>query len=627
MKHLLSPTRIMLNGRGYDAWPDGTLLPVVGGGDGPVNEHLPQELRDRLAGLAEASDEDIAALEADLQEHLEGLPDGSDDREVTDDTLAEGRECVEAIRQTWTEAARREQEAADAAEAEEQRRQAMADLRAEVDPDAGDGEEGDGEQTEGEGGEGEGEQQEQAGAGEAEAEAEAEGQQAEPVAAGARAGSQRPRIGQVNARARMQRQREQQRQAQRTEVLRPRTTLVASAPWGDFQAGQRLESLEQVAMAFTAAAHSLRNARGNDGQQVPVVRLSVEYPDERHLTRGDIEGNSRKLDQLTRPQAIAAAGGLCAPLMPDYTVPQISDASRRLPGALARMGAERGGIRWVPAPVFGDYSTGVDDWTAANDATPSDPTTKPCATVDCDSEATATVDAITKCLQVGNFIARTYDERVQAIIELLDAFWARHAEAKHLTTIGSGSTNLTTGQGLGATRDILAHLDLAVAAERDRFRMSDSEPLRFMTHRLVRSMIRADLAREIPGSTDERLAVADATIDSFFAARDVNVTWLMDTESGAAFGAQAAGALVGWPSSIVGYLFHEGAWVFLDGGTLDLGVVRDSTLNETNDFQIFAESFEQVAKKGIWSRRLSFDVCPSGWTSAPVDFDPCATGS
>ena len=39
---------------------------------------------------------------------------------------------------------------------------------------------------------------------------------------------------------------------------------------------------------------------------------------------------------------------------------------------------------------------------------------------------------------------------------------------------------------------------------------------------------------------------------------------------------------------------RHGTMVFLDGGTLELGIVRDSALNSTNDYQIFAESFEDV---------------------------------
>lgn len=74
-------------------------------------------------------------------------------------------------------------------------------------------------------------------------------------------------------------------------------------------------------------------------------------------------------------------------------------------------------------------------------------------------------------------------------------------------------------------------------------------------------------------------------------------------------------------------LYPEGSWLFLDGGTLDLGFVRDSTLNSTNDYQVFAETFEAVALVGVESLALTMDLCPSGAGSATASIDPCATGS
>jgi hypothetical protein len=40
--------------------------------------------------------------------------------------------------------------------------------------------------------------------------------------------------------------------------------------------------------------------------------------------------------------------------------------------------------------------------------------------------------------------------------------------------------------------------------------------------------------------------------------------------------------------------FPEGTFLYIDGGTLDLGLVRDSTLNSTNDFQVFGEIFNNT---------------------------------
>jgi len=79
----------------------------------------------------------------------------------------------------------------------------------------------------------------------------------------------------------------------------------------------------------------------------------------------------------------------------------------------------------------------------------------------------------------------------------------------------------------------------------------------------------------------------------------VNVAWHLDDTS--MFLVQAAGALNLYPATFSWLLFAEGTFLFLDGGTLDIGVVRDSTLVGTNDYIQFTENFEGVARL-VWSR-------------------------
>jgi hypothetical protein len=100
----------------------------------------------------------------------------------------------------------------------------------------------------------------------------------------------------------------------------------------------------------------------------------------------------------------------------------------------------------------------------------------------------------------------------------------------------------------------------------------------------------------------------------------VNVTWYKD--SGTAKGqymtgansrtAQAAGAALTFPDTAFWYLAHEGAFLYLDGGELDLGVVRDSVLNARNDYQIFSETFEGIAYKGIASWEFGSTIDATG---------------
>ena len=132
--------------------------------------------------------------------------------------------------------------------------------------------------------------------------------------------------------------------------------------------------------------------------------------------------------------------------------------------------------------------------------------------------------------------------------------------------------------------------------------------------------MRADLVKQAPGDgMDLTFNLSDATINGFFAARNINVSWFIDGEAGQIIGAQAAGAPTTFPADLVWYLFSEGTFLFLDGGTLDLGVVRDSQLNSTNDYQMFLETFEGVAKIGIESLRVTSPVELYGAAAALVN--------
>jgi len=59
--------------------------------------------------------------------------------------------------------------------------------------------------------------------------------------------------------------------------------------------------------------------------------------------------------------------------------------------------------------------------------------------------------------------------------------------------------------------------------------------------------------------------------------------------------------------------------LFLDGGTLDLGIIRDSTLVGTNDYKMFIETFEGVAKVGIESLAITSTISINGVAAALRD--------
>ncbi len=581
------------------------------------------ELLALIANLAAMSDEELADLEANLEAAAEERADAATDEAL--DELVQIRDAVRAVR---TEASER---AEASAERRAQAQAALEEIRAEDGDgpedeenadDAGDGEEG-GESDAGDGNE------DAAGDGEEDGGATSEDQQ-EQLAAGA--APRPPRIARVAAR--------------RPAAVSPRTPapmaslpalgLTASANLPGFTAGERIDDVGKLADAFWSAVQSTAGYRHGPRVKVPIVRAGSERPQdlgwpEERILDGNVRGNMRKINDVTAPRSIVAAGGICAPSPVQYDLPILQGTDDRpvRDDMLVRFGADRGGVVTLPPPVLTDLDGAITVWTSTNDENPTDPTTKPCLEVTCPAEDETIVDAIVNCLQYGNFRSRFFGEQIEAWMRLAAVNHARVSEVRSLTTIGTGSTQVTHGQLLGTIPDIIGGLRLASAAIRNRHRLGQSFPLRFGAPFWLYDQMAVDEARRLPGggTLDEQYALGQASVNRWLAAMNLNVTWFEDGETGQIFGPQGDGPLVGWPSTVVTYLYPEGSWLFLDGGTLDLGIVRDSVLNSTNDVQVFSETFEATHFHGVESYRLTFDTCPDGSVSSTVDIDPCSTGS
>ena len=79
--------------------------------------------------------------------------------------------------------------------------------------------------------------------------------------------------------------------------------------------------------------------------------------------------------------------------------------------------------------------------------------------------------------------------------------------------------------------------------------------------------------------------------------------------------------------TFVWYIFAEGTFLFLDGGTLDLGIIRDSSLVGTNDYKMFVETFEGVAKVGVESLKVTSTIAVNGVAAALRDTTGAATAA
>lgn len=399
--------------------------------------------------------------------------------------------------------------------------------------------------------------------------------------------------------------------------------------------GSTIHDRMELAREFDTAMRTSRAANTGDGRVLIATihtspdanRPTLQPNDSAEVVTASILAAERdhadqvreRIDTVrNNPSALVAAGGLGAPENPDYTLPGFEIVARPVKAALPSFLATRGGIRFMKPPTLADLNGAVGIWDVDSDieALTNVAVRKPSLRVLPGNEIAVDVQAVTNSLFFGNMMARAWPEYVARVTDLAMAAHARIAEQQLLTQLGALSLNVTgatspaEGGGLGATRVLLPLLDRAATGMRDRLRMQPNAPLQLILPHWARGILRTDLALQEPG--DATLGTTDADLAQYFAARFVDPTWALDGEAGQQFNTQAPGPVNAWPTSIVSYLFPAGSMQFLDGGTLDLGLVRDSVLNAANDYMLFSETFESVVFRGGESFRISQPVTPNG---------------
>jgi chemotaxis protein histidine kinase CheA len=403
------------------------------------------------------------------------------------------------------------------------------------------------------------------------------------------------------------------------QVSAAAVAITAGADIPGYSAGSEVKDMTEVAGLMAKRLHGFRNVNGGNGEQHIVASFSTSFPEERTLTN-DAESNWAKIQAVTSPEALVASGGHVAPFEVKYDIFGIGTTARPVRDCLPKFQANRGGIRFVTPPVLSSYANAVGVWTNAVDTNPGTDT-KLSLTVAAAAETTVATDAVTLQMQFGNLATRAYPELIARHNELGLIQHAREAEQNLMSKISTASTAVTTTSLIGFGRDFLVQMGRAAAAYRSRHRLETDAPLRAIIPGWVKDAMAADLTLAMPG--DNTLNVY-AEIDGYAAARGINLCVSLD---GNVFSAQSSGALNEFADSFVWYLFAEGSFLFLDGGTLDLGIVRDSTLVGTNDYKMFVETFEGVAFVGVESLAITSTISINGVAAALRDTTGGATAA
>jgi hypothetical protein len=575
-----------------------------------VNPLFPQ-LPEDLASLSDTELAEVLAAHLSAVQRIKNNDqDFIGDRSAAQvvDELQAGVEQIKALREEQAERA----DAAEEYERTVSELAAEADLSTEEAPaeDADAGEDDDAAEEDDDSdeapAEGEAAVAEEAAAAESTPEAEAEEVEAEPVTA-----SNNP-----HGRARMRLRRPPAPSLDRTPVAEEAGfQLRASAGIEGVRAGAVLDR-RSLALALQEASRQTTVLQPGVQQNVVVASATYEFPEERVLDDRDAESNGEKFRALLdkspeEMQSLIASGGFCAPFTPMYDSVVYAVADRPVRDGLPSFQPRRGGITYPPALSLADARDAITIWDNDTDTTPGT-ATKACLVIDCDAFLSAEIEAIVACVQHGNFAQMTWPERISELADLVAAAHAEAGEVELLDGLKAGSTQVTDAGVYGAVSSLLSAVLQGAAGIRNRERMNPDTQMRAILPAWTADLLVMDLVNSQFNRFERNKAGVRALLGTF----GINVSWYMDSETGGGqmFASQGAGALQQFPDTVKWFLFPEGTWIFLDRGRLDLGIVRDSTLNATNDFQVFYETFEGIAKIGPTSLEITSTICPSGET-------------
>jgi hypothetical protein len=345
------------------------------------------------------------------------------------------------------------------------------------------------------------------------------------------------------------------------------------------------------------------------GPESKIAKAVFDFPEERTLT-SDADENAEKLRNVIVESApgqvgghsLTASGGLCAPAEPFYSMVNFASTAEPVWDSLPVFAARRGAVNVPESTYIGDIVVNeaggaITSISEENDALGGTFATKTCQDLDCVEYTEVAVNIIAHCREYGNLNARSWPEKIAHENELTMAALAATSEMFILERIKALSVNVTSG---AATLSALTYLVDAIAKSqfgiRGRFRMPREARFKVLLPAVILDMLLVDA---VQNAFDRYKTRAD--LDSYLRSTGVDPVYYLDGNFAAGDdmvpdAAQAAGALESWPNTFQWALFPEGAFLGIDMGVLELGIVRDSTLNSTNDFQVFGERFRNVVR-------------------------------
>lgn len=540
------------------------------------------------AGLADLSDEDLAALETEGVDEFKGLDLSEDSPQ---DKVDSGEQIVAGIRQVREEIANRAQAAAERAERVAALTAEMAD-KGEDDPDEASGEAD--ETDEADEAEPVAEPVAEDDEDEKEVVAEAEKIVAESAPEPVVAAAQDP-VAKAAA-------------AAPTPTIKEKrmNVIVASADSG-FPAGQRLDDLTVASQAFMHRARGITGGK-NTKHTAGFASIRLDMPVQVENFGMDLNAamDAAVKDRL-HADSLTAAAGWSSPSETVYDLCQYETATNLL--NLPEVGASRGGLRFTKEPDFSTIFAGTGfDLTEAEVIAD---TSKGFYSVPTPNFEEVRLDAVGLVVRAGILQNAAYPELVRRVIEGALVAHQYKVNAKMVaavTTALGGALTPADESALYSTLDSLAFLARGI---RTKYRLPDTHVINVAVATWVQDSMKADLARR---TGRDNAAVSDAEVTGWFTSRGLRPQFIYGLDeldvSGDALpvAGKASTTVLVWP---------EGTFVRLNTPVIDLSAVYDSTLLDTNEYTAaFVEQGVALAHRCLGGAAVTLPVTATGETGA-----------
>ena len=418
------------------------------------------------------------------------------------------------------------------------------------------------------------------------------------------------------------------------QVPNQRLAVTASVDIPGVARGEGLTSLTALADVTARKAKSMPVTSGQPSEQlVASIRNDFSHSVDNHTKRSEMKDLISYLTGPDKQAALVAGGGWCAPSETRYDFFNIACESGMID--LPTFGVTRGGIEFPVSPsladalgggtAFAGFAATLSNtstpflWTEADDiAAATGSPTKPCIRVPCPDFDEERLEAYGYCLTAGNLTDDAYPEATQNTLVLLMKAHAHVINARLIALMLARSTAALPISG-GAVTDSAAPriynaVGLAATDYRARYGMCIDDVLEVVLPYWVRDVIQADLAWKAGVELGD---IPLSEVNRYFTARNIAVQWVNDWQVRGASQFGNATAMAAWPTTADFLIYAAGTFIHGNGMSLDLGVIRDSVLNETNDHTAaWSEEAHLIARVGHESRRYTVGFQVNGSTSA-----------